>query len=126
MSEQHEDPTSFLVEANTEPVTIDLTAGLTTDQARRRQLERELRHAIKTLVRDTRTNTSMSQVAAARHWGAEQPQVSRLERDPGNAHVATLLSYLNALGAHIEIRVRTGDERTSLAILDDHAQLDHA
>lgn len=126
MSQQHEDPTRFLVEQHTDPVAIDLTAGLTTDQARRRQLEREVRHLIKTLVRDTRTSSAMSQVNAANCWGAEQPQVSRLERDPGNAHVATLISYLNALGAHIEIRIRTGDDRTGITIHDDHAQLDYA
>jgi predicted XRE-type DNA-binding protein len=126
MSQPYEDPTRFLVDDDAEVVTIDLTTGLTADQARRRQLEREIRHTIKTLVHDTRTSSALSQVAAAKCWGAEQPQVSRLERDPGNAHVATLLSYLNALGAHVEIRVRTGDDRSGITILDDHAQLDHA
>ncbi len=126
MNAPHDDPASFLADEHTEPVTIDLTDGLTGDQARRRQLEREVRHLIKSLVRDARTSSAMSQVAAAHSWGTEQPQVSRLERDPGNAHVATLLSYLNSLGAHIEIRVRTGDERTGVTIQDDHAQLDYA
>ena len=124
MSGQHEDPHQFLVDEDTEPITIDLTRGLSHDQARRRQLEREVRHLIKSLVRDTRTSAAMSQVTAARCWGAEQPQVSRFERDPGNARVATLLSYLNALGAHVEIRVRTGDDWTGITILDDRAELD--
>jgi hypothetical protein len=78
MSQPYEDPTRFLVDDDAEVVTIDLTTGLTADQARRRQLEREIRHTIKTLVHDTRTSSALSQVAAPKCWGAEQPQVSRL------------------------------------------------
>lgn len=122
----HNDPTDFLVDTHTVPVSVDLTDGLTVDQARRRQVEREARHLIKSLVRDARRDGGLSQVAAAQAWGAEQPQVSRLERDPGNAHVATLLSYLNALGAQIEIRIRTGDERSTLIIHDDDVELTSA
>jgi len=115
---QYEDPKVFLATAGQKGVTIDLDEGMTAGEIAKRHVEQNFRHYVKTLVRDARAATEQSQVQVSEVWGVKQSQVSRFERDPGNAHAATLISYLAALGADIELNIRIGDHRATIAIHD--------
>jgi len=115
---QYEDPTVFLAGAKEKGVTIDLDRGRSAAQLVKRSVERNFRHYAKTLISDARAAADQSQVELAEAWAVTQPQVSRFERDPGNAHAATLISYLAALGADIELNIRIGDHRATIAIQD--------
>lgn len=118
MTDTYDDPDSFLVDAATLPVTRYLDEGRTTAELERRRVERNFRHAMADLVRQARTSANISQSDAATAWATQQPHVSRFEKDPGNAHAATLISYLAALGADIDINIRIADHRDNITIRD--------
>lgn len=120
---QYEDPTAFLSTSKIEGVTIDLDKGRSAAQLAKRNIERNFRHYVKTLISDARATAELSQVELAEAWAVTQPQVSRFERDPGNAHAATLISYLAALGADIDINIRIGDHRDTISIHDGEVHL---
>lgn len=115
---KYDDPTDFLATAKMKGTTIDLDEGRTAAELDKRRIERNFRHYMKTLIIDARAAADQSQVEVAEAWAVKQPQVSRFERDPGNAHAATLISYLAALGADIDINIRIGDHRATIAIHD--------
>ncbi len=118
MTEKYDNPEAFLVDAGTKPVMRDLDEGRTTAELERRRVERNFRHAMADVVRQARTSANISQSEAAAAWAAQQPHVSRFEKDPGNAHAATLISYLAALGADIDINIRIADHRGNITIRD--------
>jgi predicted XRE-type DNA-binding protein len=115
---KYEDPTDFLAAAKMKGTTLDLDEGRTAAEIDKRRIEQHFRHHIKTLIIRARAAADLSQVEVAEAWAVKQPQVSRFERDPGNAHAATLISYLAALGADIDINIRIGDHRDTIAIHD--------
>lgn len=118
MNDRYDNPDTFLVDAGTKPATRDLDEGRTTAELDRRRVERNFRHAIAALVRQVHTSADISQSDAAAAWAAQQPHVSRFEKDPGNAHAATLISYLAALGADIDINIRIADHCDNITISD--------
>lgn len=116
------DPTTFLVDEGTPAVTRDLDAGRSSAEIQRRDVERSFRHHMARLIRDARCSAGVSQQCAAESWAAKQPHVSRFEKDPGNAHAATLISYLSSLGADIDLHIRLGDHRCTLAVRDGRVE----
>ena len=60
-------------------------------------------HHVVASLAELRRALGVSQVEAAVEWGRAQPQVSRLERDPHRAELATLLTYIQALGGHLAV-----------------------
>lgn len=114
-----ETPADFLTSQR--GVELDLADKVGPSQFRRRQVERAVRHHIVTLVRALRKSSQLTQVEAGDAWGdVNQGQVSRFEADPGNARLATVLSYLDALGAETELRTRFNDQRAVIRVIDGH------
>jgi len=66
-------------------------------------------------LREIRDAYGVNQDALASRLGVSQSRVSRIERgDMEHAELATLRSYIRALGGELEISARFGDERITL------------
>ena len=66
-------------------------------------------------IRQLRKEKGWSQADLADRLGVSQSRVSRIERgDMERAELATLRSYVRALGGELEISARFGDERVTL------------
>jgi len=66
-------------------------------------------------LREIRDAYGINQDALASRLGVSQSRVSRIERgDMEHAELATLRSYIRALGGELEISARFGDERITL------------
>lgn len=58
-------------------------------------------------LRAAREAAGLTQVEVARRWGRTQPQVTRVENaDIDTLRVGTIRTYLEAVGAHLELEVR--------------------
>lgn len=66
-------------------------------------------------LREIREASGVNQDALADRLGVSQSRVSRIERgDMERAELATLRSYVQALGGELEVSARFGDERVTL------------
>jgi len=70
-------------------------------------------------LRQIREMTGATQVGLAKAAKMTQPEVSRLERNTGTAHLATLRRVVKALGGELEIVASFGDKRVRLRAADD-------
>ena len=64
-------------------------------------------------LRELRKSRRVSQVTLARRLGAEQPTVSKLERQR-DMHLSSLVRYVKALGGRLELLARFPDGDTPL------------
>jgi len=89
------------------------------DPARRANIERHRREAIAEIVEYTlgelRKRQNMTQTELAEALGITQPTVSSLEH-AGNVELATLQSYIQAMGGTLEVAAVFGEERFPLAL----------
>jgi DNA-binding XRE family transcriptional regulator len=91
------------------------------DPARRANVERERQETIKEIVEYTlaelRKHRNMTQAQLAEALGIRQASVSRVEHaDPADAQLATLRSYIEALGGTLEITAVIEGERFPLSV----------
>ena len=94
----------------------DATAGGRLDEdAVARHRRRFLSEVRAYKLREIREASGVNQDALADRLGVSQSRVSRIERgDMERAELATLRSYVRALGGELEISARFGDERVTL------------
>lgn len=97
----------------------DLAAEAMNDPARRANIERHRREAIAEIVEYTlcelRKHQNMTQTALAEALGITQPTISLLEH-AHNVELATLQSYIQALGGTMEVAAVFGEERFPLTL----------
>jgi transcriptional regulator with XRE-family HTH domain len=87
----------------------ELRAPIAADSARRARVE-ELRGELLAgaAIQGLREHYGLSQTRLAELLGVSQPWVSRIE-DQDDVRLSTLLRILDAIGADLELRVRTRD-----------------
>jgi len=69
----------------------------------------EMTHGIVASLADLRRAAGLTQVELAERWGRGQSYVSKVERDPAGVEMATLLSYVRALGGRLTLTVEAGE-----------------
>ena len=68
-----------------------------------------LEHEIVSSLGELRRTVGLNQTEVAARWGRGQSQVSKIERNPERAELATLASYVRALGGNITITIEVDD-----------------
>jgi hypothetical protein len=73
------------------------------DEVAAARARRDAVHHIVTSLAGLRRGTGRTQVDVAETWGRPQSNVSRLEREPNRAELATLIGYVEAVGGHLAV-----------------------
>jgi predicted XRE-type DNA-binding protein len=86
------------------------------DDARIAELRRQLRAQVRAhRLSEIREASGLNQVDVARRLRVSQSRVSRLERgELDHTEIATVRSYVGALGGEVEIVAKFGDERFTI------------
>ncbi|MDH2902814.1 MAG: XRE family transcriptional regulator [Actinomycetota bacterium] len=64
-----------------------------------------IEHEIVSSLGELRRSVGLNQTEVASRWGRGQSQVSKIERNPERAELATLAGYVTALGGHVSITI---------------------
>ena len=80
-----------------------------TDALAEARIRTEAAHEIVTTLAQLRRSVGVTQVELAQRWGRGQSYVSKIERDPAGANMATLIDYVRALGGRLTVTVEAGD-----------------
>jgi hypothetical protein len=75
-----------------------------------RRARRDAHHHVVASLAELRRAVGRTQLDVAEDWGRPQPKVSRLERQPERAEVATLASYVAALDGRLTVEVEIDGE----------------
>ncbi len=85
-------------------------------QVRGALAEREAEHVVLTSLHELRRMAQLTQVDVAKLVARPQTNISRLESDPSRATVATLASYVRAVGGHLRVEAEVGGETYSVEL----------
>jgi len=72
---------------------------------RRARTRLELEHDVLESLSELRRATGLNQTEIAQRWGRSQSQVSKVERSPETVELATLASYVRALGGQLTMTI---------------------